>query len=478
MMSVCACWGSSRSHFSRLAVLIPVLFLLCGTAASQPDDWKYDVVVLKKDRKVLKGLLVDYDETKPVVEIRVVIRQPGERTRLETFLYDRDQVSSVERLDDQEHANLEARVKALDISGKQFADRIHNLEVEAISWNYNGKRHAFRFKEASFTLESDVKEDLFRRVAVRLEHVYAAYSHFLPPQNPSAKPTTILLVGSLPEYQALLKKRGYFFSNPGFYDQITNYLVCGCDLERLGGQMEQAHKQHQKLQKELKTQQEELNRLYKGRIPRELKERLSAGQRSIRETETANDKIFQEATRLLFQRLYHEAFHAYVGNFVYSPESQELPRWLNEGLAQIFETALFEGDELRIGHADPERLKRAQAALTARELVPLGDLLRSTSRQFLVAHAGDKLTSDRYYLTAWALASYLAFEGKASDPLGPRHLRPGHLSQGRCSGSVLRPGSGGGEKPAPVRETIPRLPRTLATQRDGESTKVTSLAPV
>ena len=33
-----------------------------------------------------------------------------------------------------------------------------------------------------------------------------------------------------------------------------------------------------------------------------------------------------------------------------------------------------------------------------------------------MAHAGDKLTSDRYYLTAWALASYLAFEGKALTP--------------------------------------------------------------
>ncbi len=89
-----------------------------------------------------------------------------------------------------------------------------------------------------------------------------------------------------------------------------------------------------------------------------------------------------------------------------------MPRWLNEGLAQIFETALFEGDEVRIGHADPERLKRAKAALAANDLVPLKDLLRSGPKQFLVAHATERETSDRHYLTAWALASYVAFEKK------------------------------------------------------------------
>src|SRR6516225_9397706 len=55
-----------------------------------------------------------------------------------------------------------------------------------------------------------------------------------------------------------------------------------------------------------------------------------------------NDGLFKEATRHLFQTLYHEAFHAYLVNFVYPPEDGEAPRWLNEGLAQIFETAIVE----------------------------------------------------------------------------------------------------------------------------------------
>ena len=37
-----------------------------------------------------------------------------------------------------------------------------------------------------------------------------------------------------------------------------------------------------------------------------------------------------------------------------------MPRWLNEGLAQIFETAIIEAGELRVGHADAERLARVK----------------------------------------------------------------------------------------------------------------------
>ena len=72
-----------------------------------------------------------------------------------------------------------------------------------------------------------------------------------------------------------------------------------------------------------------------------------------------NEEVFEKATRQVFQTLYHEAFHAYVGNFVFPTGKNELPRWLNEGLAQVFETAVFEAGELRLGHADRLRLEKA-----------------------------------------------------------------------------------------------------------------------
>jgi hypothetical protein len=85
---------------------------------------------------------------------------------------------------------------------------------------------------------------------------------------------------------------------------------------------------------------------------------------------------------------------------------------LNEGLAQIFETAIFEAGELRVGHADEARRRAVREAVQKKELLPLADLLRSGPKQFRVAHAADKQASDRHYLAAWGLAFYLTFDRK------------------------------------------------------------------
>jgi hypothetical protein len=117
------------------------------------------------------------------------------------------------------------------------------------------------------------------------------------------------------------------------------------------------------------------------------------------------DEAFQAETRQLFRTLYHEAFHAYLANFVYSSSEAAVPLWLNEGLAQVFETAFVEAGELRVGHADKDRLARVQTPLKKNEVLPLTDLLRSGPKQFVVLHAGDEATSDRHCLAARASRS-------------------------------------------------------------------------
>ena len=137
-----------------------------------------------------------------------------------------------------------------------------------------------------------------------------------------------------------------------------------------------------------------------------------------------NGQKFDDATgKFLFAVLYHEAFHAYVTTFVYPPlkpdevkagkGTGELPRWLNEGLAQVFETAVVEVGELRADHPDKERLELVKEWLKGKRggpLVPLGDLLVTGRDAFLASHADQKAASDRAYLTSWALAHYLTFD--------------------------------------------------------------------
>jgi hypothetical protein len=112
-----------------------------------------------------------------------------------------------------------------------------------------------------------------------------------------------------------------------------------------------------------------------------------------------------------------------VSAFVYPPlkpervragdGTGELPRWLNEGLAQLFETAVVEAGEVRADHPDGERLQRAKDWLKGKNggaLVPLADLLAVGRDAFLASHADQKAASDRAYLSSWALAYYLTFD--------------------------------------------------------------------
>src|SRR5262249_34471954 len=102
-----------------------------------------------------------------------------------------------------------------------------------------------------------------------------------------------------------------------------------------------------------------------------------------------------------------------LGNFVYPPKEARVPYWLNEGLAQIFETALVEANELRVGHVDKVRLPKVQALASRGELVPVADLLKAGPKQFHVNHPNSPRLADRYYLTSWALAFYLLVKQQA-----------------------------------------------------------------
>jgi hypothetical protein len=115
-----------------------------------------------------------------------------------------------------------------------------------------------------------------------------------------------------------------------------------------------------------------------------------------------------EARRGFAARLTHEAWHAYADRRLGGSERRPLPLWLDEGLAQVFETASLEAGELRLDAPDPVRLKALQELLAGRDALPLVELLRAGQGQFLVGHAGGRKASQQSYLMAWGLAFHLA----------------------------------------------------------------------
>jgi hypothetical protein len=385
-----------------------LLLLSLAPPAAADEDWKFDVVHLKNGG-TLRGLLEDQSATE--IRFRCVSRKPGSHTiAFPTTILRRDEVDSLDLLDAREREALAARLRALDPTGKGEAQRMASLELKPVAWGKDDRVNALRYESTHFVLESNAPEDIVRRAAVRLEQIFAAYTRFLPPRHESGQPTTILLAQSQADYQALLKERGRLLLNPAFYDVERNEIVCGTDLQPLGTLLEQTRQRHLRLLGELRDKEAELKKLFKGEVPPALEKDIKTARAEIGEQQKKNDELFHEATRQLFRVLYHEAFHAYLMNFVYPPEEAEVPRWLNEGLAQVFETAVVEAGELRVGQADKVRLTQAQAVLGRGELVPVADLLKSGPKQFVVLHASDQQTSDRYYLTSWGVAFYLTFE--------------------------------------------------------------------
>jgi hypothetical protein len=391
----------------RWLVLTPMFFAVVPAVGVAADaEWQFDQIRLNNGA-VLRGLILE--ETPAGVRFQNVRRQIGRSTVIFNTTFTPSEIASVERLSVADRDRLKARIRELEEAGSAEKQREDRLDLEPIAWagKADGGR---RYRSEYFDLESNAPESIVRRAAGRLETVYAAYSRYLPPRTTGRRPTTIALFQSRADYTACLHAANLQFVNIACYDPAGNRILCYSDLERLGEEMERLRQQHQQMRTDLDKEEKDLNRLYRGAELRKLLDTIRTTRIKLVAADRQNEGQFDHATRQLFAVLGHEAFHAYLANAVYPPPDPEPPRWLNEGLAQIFETAVVEAGELRVGHADRDRLIRAKEAVRKGELVPLAKLLRSTPRDFLAAHASERAAADMNYLTAWALAFHLTFD--------------------------------------------------------------------
>jgi uncharacterized protein DUF1570 len=401
----------SRPLRAFAVVALAAVPTLAGPPAN--PDWAFDVLKLKNG-VVHKGLLLG--ESPSEVRFQIIRRLPGRPTVWLTVAFKTDDVQTLEKLTDEQRAELKAKLGEIDPSPEAEARRADKIDLQVVDWN-GTKKDGLRYESDYFTLVSDAPEEVVRRAAYRLENVYAAYARFLPPRYPGGARTVIQVYQTLDAYRKAVPG-GAGLQNPAFYDPSANRVVCGTDLKKLGDDLAQFRAEAKPFLDELAKKEAEVRRLYgkKPELPRHLKP-LREQRAQVEKAAKANEAAFERATRQLFQTLYHEAFHAYVGNFVYPPAGKghpecpgELPRWLNEGMAQVFETALFEAGELRIGHADRNRLEKARDLLARKEFPALKDVLTAGRDVFVVNHAGKRPAADRMYVATWAVASYLMFD--------------------------------------------------------------------
>ena len=394
----------------RIVPVLLALFLPLALRADTPPSptpWKFETVHLKNGT-VLLGLVTE--ESPLQIKFQNVRRATGRPTVIIHTTFKRSEIARVERLPDEDHKKLEEHVQELEQNTPQGEkERMGGLELKPVAWGLNPKG-GWRYESDYFALLSDAPEEIVRRAALRLEQIYGAYARFLPPRHKGGQPTTILLITDITEYRKTLAAMNQKVLNLAFFDPAGNRIVCASDLRQLGDELARLRQLHHEIWDDLKKKEADYTKLYKGKDLTSLLQLITEKRRQLQTADVKNEMVFNQATQLLFATLYHEAFHAYLAGFVYPARAGELPRWLNEGLAQIFETAQIDAGELRIGHADAARLSRARDALKKGTLVPLTDLLRSEKKQFALGHIGDRQVSDRHYLTSWATAFYLTFD--------------------------------------------------------------------
>lgn len=407
-----------------------LLILTVASAPAQPPsasgNWPFDVLV-HRGGTTFQGLIVE--ETADGVTFRLVKRPPGRPTVTLTTFFTKEETKDLKRLADADRATLRERLAELDAASNGPRDGA--ISLEAADW-LGRKGGAKRYEGEQFILVSSAPDEITRRAAGRLEQIFTAFARVLPPRHAAARPTRVDLAGTPTDYRDLLKAIDVTAVNAAVFLPADRRIVCGSDLTRLGEELYRVAVHHQQQLATADKTEKELRDLYKTSKP-DLERFLAALKKErekVKAAERANEAAFDRATRRLFAVLFHEAFHSYVMGAVYPPMpaadvkagkgTGELPRWLNEGLAQLFEDPVIEAGELRVGHADPDRLKRVQDALTGKAggpdaggLIPLADLIRAGRESFVAAHAGQKQASDRTYLTAWAVAHYLTFEVRA-----------------------------------------------------------------
>ncbi len=420
---------ANRIALSLLAALGTIAPDATNVAAAQAPGtpsttWPMDRLILKEGRREIRGL-VDV-ESKRELDFIQIVRPPGRRMYLLVRPVPRDAIAELHRINERQREELLGHIKALRNRARIEAGR--NVVLRRDS---RDGRPLFRYHGPSFALVSTLDEETTQKVVVRLAQLFRGFRQVLPSASEPAadgQPLTIEVFGRKGEYERSVKEMGLSPGHPALFDVERNRIVAGSDLAKKTAEFQRIAQFHQRARNALSDRviQSMLERndlrLKEGGVSEA--ERASARRQfgqtlrteraerraEIRKKNQRNRQILAQITERLFRRLHHESTHAYLESHLYPGPAYEIPRWLNEGIAQVFESAIVEaGDQLRLDAPDAELLSRLQADLSLDEPLPLEDVLRAQQDAFLVLHRSDPSASKRHYLYAWGLAYYLIF---------------------------------------------------------------------
>jgi hypothetical protein len=102
--------------------------------------------------------------------------------------------------------------------------------------------------------------------------------------------------------------------------------------------------------------------------------------------------------------LQHEAFH----QFAHSVISPNLPPWINEGMAQLFEEGIWTGEKFIVEQVPPRRLRQLQADLSNDRLIGFEDFV-TMDHPTWARVMRDRDRGATQYNQAWAMIHFLVY---------------------------------------------------------------------
>jgi hypothetical protein len=411
------------SRCSLSATLLAVLLgSACGAAEAAADAWQLETLSLKDGTRYL-GLLLTEDEAE--LEFAEIVRPPGKGMFAVIRPVDPEQVDELQRLPPPERQKLQDRFAQFRARARIEAGRMQDVQLQPATLAYG---EGWVFRSPWFRLESTADQEMTRRSVVRIEQIFRAYRQVLPPTRQPRQPLRMMLFGDMDQYRRAVAQWRLEITNPAFYSPANNLIVVGSDLNAYSRRLGEVRAHHARTRQQYQQWNESFsarlaevlrelqrNGYSSAEIEQEARLRRAAWEREytaalsrIDAAERRNNARFADITQQSLARLYHEAFHAYVENFVFPLQDHPMPHWLNEGLAQIFETAQIDADTLRIDAPDPVRLAQLQLDLSGPEPLRVVDVLTAEDDEFLNLHEGD--AGQRLYIYAWGLAYYLMYE--------------------------------------------------------------------
>ncbi len=110
--------------------------------------------------------------------------------------------------------------------------------------------------------------------------------------------------------------------------------------------------------------------------------------------------------------LQHEAFH----QFAHSVIAPQIPPWIDEGLACLFQEGIWTGRQFLLGQVAPRRVRQLQHDMESKRLVKFDRMMSMTLPEWNSTLAQDKQAGGVNYNQAWAMCQFLVYAAEQGQP--------------------------------------------------------------